>query len=133
MMHFFAAKNVSENRFPASDTSRSFRAIPRFCALHTGKLPRGLSCAISKRFYSRKCGLSRVISKRSYSSNSIDPKKKKTRDTWGKYTSPLFAGYSAQFLPIRQKHAKWHTKFRSRAFLIIWPNREPTSLPCVIW
>ena len=72
-----------QNGGESRNKRRSFRAIPRFCALHTGQIQRGLSCAISKRFYSSNCGLSRVISKRSYSSKHIDPKIKK-RATWGK-------------------------------------------------
>lgn len=69
-MQFFVAENVSLNRFPASDSTRSFRGIPRFCALHT------VSCARFRSDFTQvTAGFSRVIRKRSYSSNFINPKK----------------------------------------------------------
>lgn len=76
-------KNVSQNRFPASDTSRSFRAIPRFCvlrfarALHTDIFRAGLP--VSARDFK-----AIPVFCAQFQSDLYRTKDKKKRATWGK-------------------------------------------------
>ena len=63
----------------AADRARGTRlVIPRFLCATQGPNP-ARSLARDFKAYSSNCGLSRVISKRSYSSKPIDPKKKDER------------------------------------------------------